>query len=74
LSAPGHSLTYIGILTAAGDTASAKRGRTLGISGAGIGVGLTVLLPLAVWASTAIGWRGAFLSLAAVMGMARERV
>ncbi len=70
LSAPGHSLTYIGILTAAGSTTRKRRGRTLGISGAGIGVGLTVLLPFAVWSSTIIGWRGAFLSLGTVIGVA----
>jgi len=70
LSAPGHSLTYIGILTAAGHATQTQRGRTLGISGAGIGVGLTVLLPIAVWSSSAIGWRGAFLALAVVIGAA----
>lgn len=70
VSAPGHSLTFIGILTAAGHATHAQRGRTLGISGAGIGVGLTVLLPLAVWSSSVVGWRGAFLALAFVIGAA----
>lgn len=70
VSAPGHSLTYTGIFTAAGHATQAQRGRSLGISGAGIGVGLTVLLPLAVWSSSVVGWRGAFIALALVIGAA----
>lgn len=64
LGAPAQSLLQIATLVAASRTGARHRGNALGLAGAGIGVGLTFLVPGAVWLSALWGWRRAFLLLA----------
>jgi MFS transporter, OFA family, oxalate/formate antiporter len=65
--APAYVLLYLGTLVAASRIGTQGRGGALGLSGAGTGIGLTLLLPAAVWLSTLAGWRVAFLALAGLM-------
>ncbi len=46
---------------------SAKYGQAIGISSAGIGVGILVMVPAAQMVITAMGWRSAYLVLAGVV-------
>jgi MFS family permease len=64
--APAHSLLQVATLVAAGRTGAQHRGNALGFAGAGIGAGLTFLLPGTVWLSDLLGWRTALISLAVV--------
>lgn len=61
--APAHALLQIGAMVSA-SRSGARRGGALGMAGAGIGAGLAILFPAAVWISTLIGWRATFFALA----------
>lgn len=83
LGTPAQSLLQIATIVAASRTGAKHRGSALGLAGAGIGVGLTFLLPATVWLSDMLGWRTALLilgcltaiiGLPAVMTVARGRV
>ncbi len=63
---PAQSLLQVATLVAAGRTGTRHRGNALGFAGAGIGVGLTVLLPATVWLSDFLGWRTALILLGGV--------
>lgn len=80
---PAQSLLQVATIVAASRTGAKQRGSALGLAGAGIGVGLTFLLPGTVWLSDILGWRTALLILGgltaiigmpAVMTVARGRV
>jgi MFS family permease len=64
--APAHMLLSLSAIVAASRQGARKRGGALGMTGAGIGVGMTLLIPGAVWLSTIIGWRGALFALAGI--------
>lgn len=64
--APAHMLLSLSAIVAASRQGARKRGGALGMTGAGIGAGMTLLIPGAVWLSTTIGWRGALFALAGV--------
>jgi len=64
--APAHMLLSLSAIVAASRQGAHKRGGALGVTGAGIGAGMTLLIPGAVWLSTIIGWRGALFALAGV--------
>jgi predicted MFS family arabinose efflux permease len=66
LAAPAHMLLNLSAVVAASRQGAHKRGGALGVTGAGIGAGMTLLIPGAVWLSTVIGWRGALFALAGV--------
>jgi MFS family permease len=66
LAAPAHMLLNLSAVVAASRQGAHKRGGALGMTGAGIGAGMTLLIPGAVWLSTVIGWRGALFALAGV--------
>lgn len=79
---PAQSLLTVAILVAASRTGARRRGNALGFAGAGIGAGLTFLLPGTVWLSDILGWRAALILLGgisavtgfpAVMTVARGR-
>lgn len=63
--APAHALLQIGAMVAASRSGD-RRGGALGMAGAGIGAGLAILFPAAVWVSTLIGWRATFFALAGI--------
>jgi MFS family permease len=68
LLAPAFALVQVGALVAV--SRSEKRGRALGIGGAGIGTGLTVVPLLAIWLGEQRGWRTSFLTLAGLAALA----
>jgi MFS transporter, OFA family, oxalate/formate antiporter len=81
--APAYCFLQVATLVAAGRTGAGHRGNAIGFAGAGIGVGLTFLLPGTLWLSELLGWRTALLllggvsaviGLPAVMTVARSRV
>ncbi len=45
----------------------ARAGAALGVTSAGIGVGILVMVPLSQWLISGIGWRTAYLALAAIV-------
>lgn len=61
---PAYALLQVATIVAASRTGAQRRGNALGVAGAGIGVGLMVLVPAAVWISDLLGWRNALLLLA----------
>jgi MFS family permease len=67
LLAPAFGLLQVGALV--GLSRSEKRGRALGVGGAGIGSGLTVIPLFAIWLSEQSGWRTSFLALAGLTAL-----
>jgi predicted MFS family arabinose efflux permease len=65
LGAPAHATIQVGVMVAtSGIGGTARRGGAFGVLGAGIGLGLALLPPAAVWLASMTGWRTAMLALA----------
>jgi MFS family permease len=68
LLAPAFALVQVSALVAL--SRSTHRGRALGVGGAGMGGGLTIVPVAAIWLSQRSDWRTAFLALAALGALA----
>lgn len=68
LLAPAFALVQVAALVAL--SRSEHRGRALGVGGAGMGGGLTVVPAAAIWLSERSDWRAAFLALAGLAALA----
>jgi MFS family permease len=64
LGTPAYALLQVATIVAATRTDARQRGSALGVAGAGIGVGLTLIVPGAVWLAGTAGWRVTLLVLA----------
>ena len=68
LLAPAFALVQVASLVAL--SRSDQRGRALGVGGAGMGGGLTVVPAAAIWLTGRSDWRSAFLALAGLAALA----
>jgi MFS family permease len=65
LGGPAHATIQVGAMVATSRIGgTAQRGGAFGVLGAGIGLGLAVLPPAAVWLASMTGWRTVVLGLA----------
>lgn len=66
IGTPAYALLQVATIVAATRTGAQRRGSALGVAGAGIGAGLTVIVPIAVWLGGVFGWRATLLVLASL--------